>query len=99
VSVHAVLWLTISDWLSLASAGFGMIGTLILFAYSYALPPAGFGAPRLPGDPVEQKKVLDAWEKRANRAQSRQRLGLAFLCVGFFLQAVAILWPVLGRLR
>ena len=33
--------MSISDWIALASAGSGVVGTVIIFAKSYALPPTG----------------------------------------------------------
>ena len=85
--------LNLSDWLSLASAASGVFGILILFAASYA-PPAEPASSLLPeDDPVERQKVLRDTARRARQTRHRLRVGLAFLCIGFFLQGAAILCP------
>ena len=33
--------MSMSDWMALAAAGSGLVGTVIIFARSYALPPSG----------------------------------------------------------
>ena len=82
--------LNLSDWLSLASAASGVFGTLILFASSYASPPVPSSL--LPeDDPVERQKVLRDTARQARQTAHRQRVGLAFLCLGFILQGIAIL--------
>ena len=85
--------LTVSDWLLLAAAMSGVVGTLILIAASYAPPPVPASS-LLPGeDPMERQRVLREAARRARQTRHQQRVGLAFLCTGFILQAVAILWP------
>jgi hypothetical protein len=88
------LSLAVSHWLSLASAVSGVVGTLILNAASYAPPPVPSASSFLPGDdPVERQKVLRDTARQARQTRHRQRVGLAFLCLGFLLQGIAILWP------
>lgn len=70
----------------LASATIGAVGTVILFFASYSVQPlegAPFGSP-----------ILDEWNgkikaKNASRVLC-QRVGLAFLCASFAVQAVAV---------
>lgn len=83
--------LTASDWLSLASAVSGVVGTLILIAASYAPPPVPPAPSFLRDDPVERQKALRDTARQARQTQHRQRVGLAFLCLGFLLQGIAIL--------
>ena len=86
--------LTASDWLLLAAALSGVVGTLILIAASYAPPAVPSASTFLLGDdPVARQKVLRDTAREARRTRHRQRVGLAFLCLGFFLQGIAILWP------
>jgi hypothetical protein len=86
--------LAVSAWLALASAVSGVVGTLILIAASYAPPPVPSASSFLPGDdPVERQKVLRDIARQARQTRHRQRVGLAFLCLGFLLQGIAILWP------
>lgn len=69
----------------LVSATFGVIGTIILFLASYSLQPfegAVFGSDQL----TEWNEKIKA--KNASRVW-RQRVGLAFLCLSFVIQAVA----------
>ena len=83
--------LTASDWLSLASAVSGVVGALLLIAASYAPPPVP-PPPSFLHDPAERQKVLRDAARQARQTQHRQRVGLAFLCLGFLLQGIAILW-------
>ena len=85
--------LSLSDWLSLASAASGVFGTLILFASSYAPPPVPASSLLPEDDPVERQKVLRDTARRASRTRHQLRVGLAFVCVSFFLQGVAIFCP------
>ncbi|WP_277810044.1 hypothetical protein [Chromohalobacter canadensis] len=70
----------------LVSAILGTIGTVILFLASYALQPfiGGFF-----GSEKVNKRNEDIKVKNANRIRF-QRIGLAFLCGSFFIQAVAV---------
>jgi hypothetical protein len=54
-----------SDWLALAAAVSGVVGTILLFVASYAATDHGI--------------------------RRRQRIGLAFLCLSFVLQAAMVL--------
>ena len=84
---HGVLT-TVSDWATLASAILGMGGTAILFSKSYTLPP-------FPGGYGSQSR-LEEYSKAAKETRAMtfwQRVGFAILCVGFFCQLVAVLWP------
>ena len=70
----------------------------ILFkAASYA-PCRAEPAPSLlpEDDPVEPLKVLRDTARQARQTQHRQRVGLAFLCLGFLLQGIAITRPPLN---
>src|SRR5271166_1263250 len=74
---------SVSDWLALAAAASGVVGTIILFASSYILTPPPVSAPFLPGDPQERQKVLDSAVARDRKMRRLQRAGLAFLCISF----------------
>ena len=68
-----------SDWLALAAAVSGVIGTIIIFVASYV------------GDPQERQKALDSAAARNRKMRRLQRIGLAFLCLSFVLQAALVL--------
>jgi hypothetical protein len=44
--------MSISDWMALGAAGSGVIGTVIIFAKSYALPSSGLSGLLVPLDPL-----------------------------------------------
>ena len=46
--------MSISDWMVLGAAGSGVIGTVIIFAKSYALPSSGLRAP-CPARPTKRR--------------------------------------------
>ena len=81
---------SVSDWLALAAAVSGVVGTIILFS-SYMQPPPPFSAPFLPEDPQERQKILDSAAARNRTMLRRQRIGVAFLCLSFVLQAALVL--------
>jgi len=75
----------VAQYAGLSSAAFGAIGTTILFFSSYALQPLEggiFGS----DDLTEYNNRIRA--KNLNRLR-RQKIGFAFLCVSFIVQAIA----------
>lgn len=84
-------WLPTSapDRANLISAIFGMTGTVILFLSSYVLEP-------FQGGVFGSKEVYD-WNDRVRSRNRRrkiiQKIGLAFLCLSFVVQFVAVLYP------
>ena len=77
--------MTVAQYAGLSSAAFGAIGTTILFCSSYALQPLEGG--------VLGSEALTEYNNRI-RAKNldrlrRQRIGFAFLCISFVVQAIA----------
>jgi len=70
----------------LASAILGAIGTIVLFFGSYSVQPLE-GAPF--GGPILDASNNKIKAKNASRIL-RQRIGLAFLCLSFAVQAFAV---------
>jgi hypothetical protein len=79
---------SVSDWLALAAAVSGVVGTMILFV---SLPFSPFPAPLRPEDPQERQKILDSIAARDRKMRHRQRTGVAFLCLSFVLQTALVL--------
>ncbi len=70
----------------LASAILGAIGTVVLFFNSYALQPFQGGIFGSDALTASNNAIRTANTKRI----VRQRIGLAFLCVSFAIQAVTV---------
>ena len=78
--------MSISDWMALAAAGSGVVGTVIIFARSYALPPSGLSGLLVPLDPLTEAQMAPRFW---------QRVGLGFLCLSVALQVAVVLCPKL----
>ena len=79
--------MTWAQYVGLASAALGAIGTIILFFSSYSVQPLEggiFGSDYL-SEHNDRIKI-----QNANRL-FWQRIGLGFLCLGFIVQAIAVL--------
>ena len=86
--------MSISDWMALAAAGSGVVGTVIIFAKSYALPPSGLSGLLVPLDPLREAQM--APRKATERPMIFwQRVGLGFLCLSFALQVAVVVCPKL----
>lgn len=76
--------MTLIQYVGLISAAFGTIGTAVLFFSSYVLQPLEggiFGSPAL----IEHNNRI----RNKNVCRLRQqKLGFAFLCAGFIVQAI-----------
>jgi hypothetical protein len=78
--------MTGAQYAALSSAALGAIGTIILFFSSYSLQPLEGG---VFGSDALTKYNNDIKIKNANRLL-RQRIGFAFLCLSFAVQAVSV---------
>jgi hypothetical protein len=88
-----MLHLSLAQDENTASAAFGALGTLVLFASSWSDEPREggvFGGP-----------ILDAWNKKVDARNKRrriyQRIGLGFLMIAFVLQGIATLTPAQAK--
>ena len=89
--------MSISDWMALAAAGSGLVGTVIIFAKSYALPPSGLSGLLVPLDTLDPLREAQMAPSKATERPMIfwQRVGLGFLCLSFALQVAVVLCPKL----
>lgn len=81
----AVGQMTCAQVATLVAAGFGAVGSLVLYLNTYALQPiqGGFAGPGT--------REYTAEVKAHNQRRTRwNRLGIGFLLVGFLIQAVSV---------